>query len=133
MELPTTPTPRPQSISDDVCLGVVTNFCLQEAFQTINPSPVIEISIIKNRYLPLLKGHFVPLHFYARSTLVPVFMKWKKKNPKRIFAFNRGKVKIGNSIHCFVSQEILQDIAKLLPQKPLSISAPRVHSFALCP
>ena len=87
LELPTTPTPQPQSVSEDVCLGVVTNFCLQEAFQTINPSPVIESSIIKNRYLPIVERAFCTTSLLCKIYLSTCFHEMKKKKSKENFCF----------------------------------------------
>lgn len=83
---------NPSLFSENVYLCVVTNFCLQEAFQTINPSPITEISIIKYSFLLLLKKAFCTTSLYARPTLSTCFHEMEK-NPKRIFAFkNKDKV-----------------------------------------
>lgn len=42
-------SPIPAPASENMCLSILPNFYLQEAFLTINPSPIVAISIIKYR------------------------------------------------------------------------------------
>lgn len=91
LQPPATPVPRPQSVSEDVYLGVVTNFCLQEAFQTINLSPVIEISMIKYRYLPIVERAFYTTSLLCKTYLSTCFHKMKRI--QREFLLSRTKTK----------------------------------------
>ena len=51
------------------------------------------------RYTCFSKVHFMPLHCYERSILVPVFTNWKKSEEK--FCFYPKKMKSENSVqHC---------------------------------
>ena len=66
------------SVSEDVCLSILPNFYLQKAFQTINPSPIVAISIIKYRYLLIVNSAFCATLLLRKTYVSTCFHKRKK-------------------------------------------------------